>query len=98
MWFLALLVVAVLGLTYLAGTGRFGQMPEPPLDEPTPAVLTTDADLDSAQLRSVRFSVVTRGYSMRQVDALLARVADQLDRDIPAQVPDEFGTSAPVAE
>lgn len=47
------------------------QTPSPTAGMPTPVT--------AADLRQVRFPVVFRGYRMDEVDALLARVAEQLD-------------------
>lgn len=94
MWFLVLLIVVVLGFTYLMGTGWFGEMPTPSLDEPTSDVLTSDGPLTANDLRRVSFPVVTRGYSMRQVDALLARLADQIG----GRTGDELDDPADLAE
>jgi DivIVA domain-containing protein len=46
-------------------------------DTPQPHV--PDGSLVGADLRSLRFAVVPRGYSMQQVDELLDRLASQLD-------------------
>ena len=76
-WFLWALVPVVLALAAVVGSGRLGSMPAPIRDAP---VLGLPAgDLSGAELRGVQFGVVLRGYSMAQVDELLARVADQLD-------------------
>ncbi len=76
-WFLWAVAVAVLGLAAVAGTGRFGGMPDPVSDVPGPAL--PDGPLSGDDLRKVRFGVSMRGYSPGQVDAVLSRLADQLD-------------------
>ena len=76
-WFLWSCVVAILGLAAVAGSGRFGSMPAAVRDVPTPQL--PDGPLRGDDLRGVRFAVATRGYSMSQVDALLDRLAVQLD-------------------
>ena len=76
-WIIAVLVVVVAGLAWLAAQGRLGGMP--PLVDDRPGPDLGDADVTGDDLRGVRFAVVARGYSMQQVDALLDRVADQLD-------------------
>lgn len=78
-WFLAFLIVAVLGVTYIVSTKNIGEMPEPPLDEPVAAALTADGPITAKDLRDIEFPVVTRGYSMRQVDELIAQLAKQLE-------------------
>ncbi|MGO4956535.1 DivIVA domain-containing protein [Luteococcus sp. Sow4_B9] len=76
-WFLALVVVAILGAAFVVGSGRWGSMPELPDEQhsrlPGPGPISAD------DLREVRFDVVPRGYSMRDVDLLLARLIEQLD-------------------
>ena len=76
-WFLWGLVVVVLGLAAIAGSGRFGAMPPPVRDAPAPQL--PDGDLTGDDLHRVQFAVVARGYSMTQVDELLDRLAAQLD-------------------
>jgi len=76
-WIIVAFVVVVAGLAWLAAQGRLGGMP--PLVDDRPGPDLPDADLQGDDLRGVRFSVVARGYSMAQVDALLDRLADQLD-------------------
>ena len=76
-WVIAAIVVAMLGLAALVGTGALGQLrPEPVHDvyrQPLPDRPLTADDLDS-----VRFRVTIRGYSMGQVDELLDRLRDEL--------------------
>lgn len=75
-WALALLSVAILGVAAVAAGGRLGGMPA--VIDDTPAPYIPDGELTGANLREVRFTVETRGYSMRQVDALLAQLSDQM--------------------
>jgi DivIVA domain-containing protein len=76
-WFLGVLVVLVIGATVVVAAGRGGEMR--PVYDDRPDLLVPDAPLTGDVLRSVRFSVAVRGYRMDEVDALLARLADQLD-------------------
>jgi len=77
-WFVAAVVVAGLGVAALAAAGRFGEMrPEPDRDVFAPT-LPDDRPLTAADLEQVRFGVTLRGYSMRQVDALLDRLVAEL--------------------
>jgi len=85
-WLIVILAVLVAGLAWLVAQGRFGAMP--PLVDDRPGPDLPEADLVSDDLREVRFAVVPRGYSMTQVDALLDRLADQLD-GLPWQPVDE---------
>lgn len=77
-WFLGLLVVLVLGAAVVVGVGRGGELKTVYDDRPD-ALVPSGTALTGASLRSVRFSVGLRGYRMDEVDALLARLADQLD-------------------
>lgn len=76
-WVIAAIVVALLGLAALVGTGAFGQLRAEPVRDvyrqPLPDRALTADDLDS-----VRFGVTVRGYSMRQVDELLDRLRDEM--------------------
>lgn len=76
-WVIAALVVVLIGLAALAGTGAFGgQRREPVRDvyrQPLPGTPLTSADLDA-----VRFGVTIRGYAMGQVDDVLDRLRDDL--------------------
>jgi DivIVA domain-containing protein len=76
-WALAILAVAVIGVAVVAGTGRFGGMAPQTEDRPGPDLPA--GRLGAKDLRQVRFAAVLRGYDMNQVDAVLDRMADQLD-------------------
>jgi DivIVA domain-containing protein len=76
-WVISIVAVAILGLAAVAATGRLGELPGTVTDTPQPHV--PDGTLDGSDLRSLRFAVVPRGYSMQQVDELLDRLASQLD-------------------
>ena len=79
-WILAALAIAVVGLAAAASTGRFGELPDVVDDRVHPSVPET-GPLTSTDLRDIQFAVVPRGYSMEQVDALLKRLAAQIDVD-----------------
>ena len=76
-WVFAALIVVVIFFAVLAALGRLGQLAPQVDDRPVPA-LPSDRPLTASDLQDVRFAVVTRGYSMPQVDALLDRVAGEL--------------------
>ena len=76
-WLLVVVVIIVIGLAVMAGSGKFGQVP--PIVDDRPAPDLPEGDLSAESLRSVRFAVVPRGYSMSQVDQLLDRLASQME-------------------
>lgn len=91
-WFLWSCVVVVLGLAAVVGSGRLGGMPPVVRDAPVPAL--PPGELTGGDLRRVQFAVVTRGYSMPQVDDLLDRLAVQLDA---VRAPDPRVAADPVS-
>ena len=78
MWLFAILVVAVMGGVALVASGRAGSLPEEFDDRRD--VLVPEGPLVAEDLRRVRFTLAVRGYRMSEVDTLLARLADQLER------------------
>jgi DivIVA domain-containing protein len=76
-WFFALLVVAAMGVTAVVATGRGGELAE--VEDDRPARLPTDRPLTALDLRDVRFTSTFLGYRPSEVDALLARLAVQLE-------------------
>lgn len=76
-WALWMAAVAILGLAAVAASGRLGELPATVTDTPRPHI--PSGQLSGDDLRGLRFAVVTRGYSMQQVDELLDRVSRQLD-------------------
>ena len=81
MWFFAVLIVLLMGAVAVVAVGNGGAMSEEYDDRPDVRV-QADGPLTSADLRAVRFSTAVRGYRASEVDALLARLATQLD-DVP---------------
>ena len=79
-WFLGVLIVLVAGGAVVVALGRGGGL-RPVYDDRPDSLVPADGPLDGSALRSVRFSVGLRGYRMDEVDALLARLAEQLDQD-----------------
>jgi DivIVA domain-containing protein len=82
-WFFAVLIVAVLGGIAVVAAGHGGSMAEVYDDRPD-ARVPADGPLTATDLRRVRFSTALRGYRMSEVDALLDRLAaeiEQHDRD-----------------
>ena len=77
-WFFAILVVVVMGVVAVVATGRGGSMTEVFDDRPDVRV-PADGPLTGADLRRVRFTTALRGYRAAEVDALLDRLATELD-------------------
>jgi DivIVA domain-containing protein len=81
-WLFALVAVAVMGVTAVVATGRGGSMAEVFDDRPDVEV-PDDRPLTADDLRDLRFTTAVRGYRMSEVDALLDRLAEELERRPP---------------
>ncbi|QBX57409.1 DivIVA domain-containing protein [Nocardioides seonyuensis] len=77
MWFFAVLVVLAMGGVAVIASGRTGDLP--PVSHDRPDLDLPQGTLVGADLRRVRFSLAVRGYRASEVDALLDRLASQLD-------------------
>ena len=77
-WFFAVLIVVVMGGVAVVATGRGGSMAETYDDRPD-ARVPADGPLTAQDLRSVRFGTAVRGYRMSEVDALLDRLAAEME-------------------
>jgi DivIVA domain-containing protein len=77
-WFFAILLVLAMGGVAVVASGRGGSLPEEYDDRPDVRVPAT-GPLTGDDVRGVRFSLAFRGYRMSEVDALLARLAAQVD-------------------
>jgi DivIVA domain-containing protein len=80
MWFFAILIVLALGGVALVAAGRGAPLAEVYDDRPD-ADVPASGRLRAADLRRVRFSLAFRGYRMSEVDALLDRLASELEDD-----------------
>jgi DivIVA domain-containing protein len=78
MWFFAALVVLVMGGVAAVAAGRGAPMSRAYDDRPD-ALVPVDGPLRAEHVRRVRFSLAFRGYRMSEVDALLDRLARQLE-------------------
>jgi DivIVA domain-containing protein len=95
MWFFAVLVVLAMGGVAMVASGRGGSMP-PAYDDRPDLDLPEGRPVGADDLRRVRFPLALRGYRMSDVDALLARLATELEersRDEPG--PDTSSGEAP---
>jgi DivIVA domain-containing protein len=77
-WFFAVIVVAVMGGIAVVAAGRGGSLAEAYDDRPD-ARVPADGPLTAQDLRRVRFGTALRGYRMSEVDALLDRLAAEMD-------------------
>lgn len=77
-WFFAILVVLALGGIAMVAAGWGAPLAEVYDDRPD-VTLPAEGPVTGDDLRRVRFGVVLRGYRMAEVDALLDRVAAQLE-------------------
>ena len=96
MWFFAILVVLAMGGIAMVAAGRGTPMSREYDDRPD-ALVPRDRALVGNDLRTVRFSLAFRGYRMSEVDALLDRLAREMeDRETPdpgpVRVEDDAGT------
>jgi DivIVA domain-containing protein len=78
MWFLALVIVAVIGAVAVVASGRWGGMSEVYDDRPDMLVPARQA-LTGDDIQSSRFAIGVRGYRMDEVDSLLDRLAREVD-------------------
>ena len=81
-WFFAVLAVAVMGVVAVVATGRGGSMVEEFDDRPD-ARVQADGPLTAGDLRRVRFTSAFRGYRAAEVDALLERLASEMEGRTP---------------
>jgi DivIVA domain-containing protein len=78
MWLFALVIVLVVGAIAVVAAGAGGSL-APEYDDRPDAVVPADGPLTAADLRDLRFSTAVRGYRASEVDALLDRLASQLE-------------------
>jgi DivIVA domain-containing protein len=95
MWLFAVLVVLVMGGVAMVASGRGGSM-APAYDDRPDLALPEDRPLGAQDLRTVRFPLALRGYRMSDVDALLSRLATELeDAERDGSGPDEDSSGDP---
>jgi DivIVA domain-containing protein len=84
MWFFAVLIVLAIGGVAVVAAGHGAPLARAYDDRPD-AVVPADRPLTGADLEAVRFSTVLRGYRASEVDALLERLAAQIDASPPPE-------------
>jgi DivIVA domain-containing protein len=80
MWFFAVLVVLAMGAIAVVASGRGTPMTRAYDDRPD-ALVPARGRLAPEDLRSVRFSLAFRGYRVSEVDALLDRLATEMEAE-----------------
>jgi len=86
MWVFAILVVLAIGSIAVVAAGRGTPLQEEYDDRPD-AFVPAAGPLGPGDLKAVRFSLAVRGYRMSEVDALLSRLAKQLEEATGAPAP-----------
>ena len=77
-WLFAVLIVLVLGAVAVVAGGRGASM-GPAYDDRADVALPGDRPVTGDDLRALRFNTALRGYRASEVDALIDRLAAQLD-------------------
>ncbi len=84
-WFIAVVVIATLGVAAMAAAGGMGEMSKEPVRDTYRQDLPVDRPLRAEDIQQLRFGITLRGYAMAQVDDLLDRLAaDPAFAGIPA--------------
>ncbi|MEI2821020.1 MAG: DivIVA domain-containing protein [Marmoricola sp.] len=82
----AVLVIGLIGAAVVVASGHGDSMSEEYDDRPDVRI-PADRPLTSADLKSVRFTTVLRGYDAAEVDRLLDVLSRQLDEASDPQTP-----------
>lgn len=86
MWFFGVLVLLVVGAVFVVAAGEGAPLARVYDDRPD-ATVPADRPLTGTDLRHVRLTTAVRGYRASEVDALLDRLAAQLDGPASAVAP-----------
>src|SRR6478735_7206172 len=82
-WFIAVVIVAALGVAAVAAAGGLGGMAKEPVRDVYRQDLPDDRALAAADINALRFGTALRGYAMDQVDDILDRLAREVaERDM----------------
>ena len=82
MWLFAVLIVLAIGGVAVVAAGPGAPLARAYDDRPD-VVVPTDRPLTGDDLRAIRFTTAVRGYRASEVDALLERLAAQLEGSPP---------------
>ena len=77
-WFFAVLIVLLIGAVAVVASGR-GSTLGPAYDDRADVRLPAEGPVTGDDLRGLRLNTAVRGYRASEVDALLERLAAQLD-------------------
>ncbi|MBA3529542.1 MAG: DivIVA domain-containing protein [Propionibacteriaceae bacterium] len=81
-WFIAVVVIAFLGVAAMAAAGGMGEMAKDPVRDTYRQDLPSDRPLSASDIETLRFGVALRGYAMSQVDDILDRLSNEIaERD-----------------
>ena len=94
-WLLAVLAIVVVGGLVVLAVARGAAM-APAADDRREVRLPADRPLRAADIRATRFTMTLRGYRMAEVDALLARLAAELEERTSAPVDRTTDVTAPL--
>jgi DivIVA domain-containing protein len=78
LWVFAIIIVLLLGAVAVVAAGKGGALAPAYPDLPD-ALVPAEGEVGAEDLRRVRFTLAFRGYRMSEVDALLDRLALQLE-------------------
>lgn len=77
-WFFTVLIVLLIGAVAVVASGR-GAGLGPAYDDRADVRLPAEGPVTGEDLRALRFNTAVRGYRASEVDALIDRLAAQLD-------------------
>lgn len=97
MWLFAVLVVLAIGGVAVVAAGA-GDSLAVVHDDRRDVVVPADGPLRAEDLTRVRFTTVFRGYRASEVDALLDRLAAQLDHQPPFRIEKEAARDEPTED
>lgn len=81
-WFIAVVIVAALGVAAVAAAGGLGGMAKEPRKDVYRQDLPVERPLGAEDINKLRFGTALRGYAMDQVDDILDRLSREIaERD-----------------
>jgi DivIVA domain-containing protein len=96
-WFFAVLIVLAMGAVAVVAAGH-GAPLGPAYDDRPDVDLPAEGPLTAEDLRGLRLTTAVRGYRTDEVDALIDRLAAQLEQTRDPGQPGEPGEPGPVGE